>query len=72
MKHCRHIDRNTFRRWLTSGQIRGASLQDCLGTHHDRPIYAHPNTGQPFVAMPGTEAERHPGADTRTTRGGNP
>lgn len=56
IKHCRHCDREVFRRWVEEGQIRPASLDDMWGTHHNRPVYAHPNTGQPFVALPGTEA----------------
>jgi hypothetical protein len=59
LNHCRHIDRDTFRRWLAARQIRPASLADMWGTHHNRPVYAHPNTGQPFVALPNTEAARH-------------
>jgi len=58
--YCRYVDRETFKRWLETKQIRPASLEDLHGTHHSRPAYAHPNTGQPFIALPNTEA-----ADTK-------
>ena len=58
MNYCRHVDRDTFKQWLAEKQIRPASLEDMYGTHHKRPVYAHPNTGQPFVSLPGTEAAR--------------
>lgn len=60
IKHCRHVDRDTFKLWLTTNQIRPASIDDMWGTHHDRPAYAHPVTGQPYIAMPCSAAETWP------------
>ena len=31
---------------LLERTIRPASLDDVWGTHHQRPLYKHPNTGQ--------------------------
>lgn len=52
------IDKEQFKIWLSEGQIRPASLEDVWGTHHNRPCYSHPNTGQPYVAVKGTEAAK--------------
>jgi hypothetical protein len=38
-----------FKNLLSKKQIRPASLDDVWGTHHERPIYLHPNTKQPYV-----------------------
>jgi hypothetical protein len=38
-----------FKILLSKKQIRPASLDDVWGTQHDRPIYLHPNTKQPYV-----------------------
>lgn len=57
MKVLKNVPRDTFKSWLDAKAIRPASLEDVWGTHHDRPVYAHPNTGAPFVALPGTDAE---------------
>lgn len=56
LKHVRHVSKEQFKEWLATGDIRPASLEDMWGTHHDRPCYAHPVTGQPFVSLPGTKA----------------
>jgi hypothetical protein len=45
------ITPDEFRRMLEAKQIRGASLEDVLGTHHKRALYRHPNTQQYFVAV---------------------
>ena len=49
MKTATPIDRETFRRLLTEKRIRPASLDDVWGTHHNRPIYKHPNTEEFYV-----------------------
>jgi len=51
MKVVRHMDKDTFKQLLQEKKIRPASLEDVWGTQHDRPIYAHPNTGQPFTTV---------------------
>lgn len=58
LKHVKHVSRETFKKWLDEKQIRPASLEDMWGTHHNRPCYAHPVTGQPFVSMPNTTASK--------------
>lgn len=58
LKCARHVGEEKFREWLLAKDIRPASLEDMYGTQHDRPCYAHPRTGQPFVSMPNTEASR--------------
>lgn len=58
LKCARHVSREKFKEWLDAKAIRPASLEDMWGTHHDRPCYAHPVTGQPFVSMPDTAASR--------------
>ena len=45
------IEKDAFIRLLQAKMIRPASLEDVHGTHHSRPIYLHPNTRQPFVAV---------------------
>ena len=40
-----------FKALMQSRQIRPASLDDVQGTHHNRPLYKHPRTGQFFVAI---------------------
>jgi hypothetical protein len=40
-----------FKRLLSSKEIRPASLDDVMGTHHKRPLYRHINTGQFYVAV---------------------
>lgn len=51
MKVVRHVDKPTFKAWMEKKLIRPASLEDVWGTHHDRRIWAHPNTGTPFVSV---------------------
>lgn len=38
-----------FRALLGIRVLRGASLQDVEGLHHQRPLVRHPNTGEWFV-----------------------
>ena len=38
-----------FKRLLAAKLIRPASLEDVHGTHHQRPLYKHPNTNQLYV-----------------------
>ena len=40
-----------FKKLLRGGYIRPATLDDVHGTHHGRPLYRHPSTGQWFVAI---------------------
>lgn len=40
-----------FKTLLAAKQIRGASLDDVMGTHHQRPLYKHPHTGELFVSV---------------------
>lgn len=40
-----------FKSMLLTKKIRPASLEDVWGTHHNRPIYLHPNTKQPYVKV---------------------
>lgn len=47
----RKVSPNEFRRLLAARLIRPASLDDVLGTHHKRPLYRHPNTGQWYVLV---------------------
>jgi hypothetical protein len=51
VKKAQPIERETFKRLLQEKRIRPASLDDVWGTHHDRPIYEHPNTGAPYVEI---------------------
>ena len=47
-----------FRALLAGKMIRGASLDDVLGTHHQRPLYMHPTTGEWYVAVKPFQSER--------------
>ena len=40
-----------FKRLLKAKEIRPASKDDVFGTHHKRPLYKHPNTGQYYVKV---------------------
>lgn len=40
-----------FKRLLEAKEIRPASKDDVYGTHHQRPLYLHPNTGQYYVKV---------------------
>lgn len=40
------ITEEEFRLLLAAKKIRPASLEDVHGTHHKRPLYRHPRTGQ--------------------------
>lgn len=44
------VTEEEFKALLQSKKIRPASLEDVHGTHHTRPLYKHPRTGQFFVA----------------------
>lgn len=48
------VDHAVLRRWLAEGQLRPAALAELWGT---TPCFSHPNTGQPYVARHGTQAE---------------
>ena len=50
-KERQQIEPEKFEQMLKAGLIRPASVDDVWGTHHDRPIYDHPNTGQPYVQV---------------------
>ena len=43
------IELDEFKRSLRLGLIRPASLDDVMGTHHNRSLYRHPNTNQYYV-----------------------
>lgn len=45
------VSTEEFRQLLTAKQIRPASLEDVHGTHHQRPLFKHPNTGQYYVTV---------------------
>ena len=45
------VTEEEFKALLKSGKIRPASLEDVHGTHHKRPLYKHPRTGQYYVAI---------------------
>lgn len=45
------VTEQEFRELLASKKIRGASLEDVQGTHHNRSIYKHPRTTQWFVEV---------------------
>ena len=45
------VTANVFKALLESKSIRPASLDDVMGTHHNRPLYIHPNTGQYFTGV---------------------
>lgn len=40
-----------FRLLLAAKKIRPASLEDVHGTHHQRPLYRHPRTGQYYTTI---------------------
>ena len=52
-KRTKVVTPDEFRALLKAKLIRAASLYDVEGTHHTRPLYRHPNTGDWFVAVPG-------------------
>ena len=43
------ISETLFKSLLLSKKIRPASLDDVVGTHHKRPLFRHPRTGQWYV-----------------------
>lgn len=47
----RTVSEQEFRGLIARKVIRAASLEDVHGTHHKRPLYRHPRTGQWFVAV---------------------
>lgn len=49
MKKPIEVSEDEFKRMLAAKEIRPASLEDHYNTHHDRPIYKHPRTGQRYV-----------------------
>jgi hypothetical protein len=51
MKTPTPITVDEFKSLLFKKEIRPASLEDVWGTHHNRPIYIHPNTKQPYVKV---------------------
>jgi hypothetical protein len=51
LKEVIEISVDEFKKMLKNKEIRPASLEDIWGTHHNRPIYQHPNTKQPFVKI---------------------
>lgn len=55
MSRIHHVSEATFRTLLASGAIRPASLDDVLGTHHNRPLYRHPRTQAWFVQTLGAQ-----------------
>ena len=48
----RSVSAEQFRELLEAKKIRAASLEDVNGTHHQRVLYQHPNTGQYWVEVP--------------------
>lgn len=51
MKRLLEVSVEEFKKLLTQRKIRPASLEDVNGTHHKRPLYRHPNTGQYYVSI---------------------
>lgn len=51
MQRLREIDEDTFKKLLVAKRIRPASLDDVNGTHHKRPLYKHPRTGQYYTEV---------------------
>lgn len=45
------ITEEEFRRLLLAKLIRPSSLEDVHGTHHQRPLYRHPRTGQYYTTV---------------------
>lgn len=51
MKRLLEVSVEEFKKLLAQRQIRPASLEDVNGTHHKRPLYRHPITGQYYVSI---------------------
>ena len=49
MSRVQQVTELQFKVLLANDKIRAASLDDVEGTHHQRPLYRHPRTGQWFV-----------------------
>lgn len=49
MSRVQQVTELQFKVMLANDKIRAASLDDVEGTHHQRPLYRHPRTGQWFV-----------------------
>jgi hypothetical protein len=49
------IGKEEFKKLLQDKKIRPASLADVHHTHHNRKLVKHPNTGQYFVFVKGSE-----------------
>jgi len=52
-KRLRDISEEEFKRMLLAREIRPASLEDVNGTHHERPLFKHPRTGQFYTTVKG-------------------
>ena len=50
-KRTQEVSRDDFKKMLLAKEIRPASLEDVNGTHHKRPLYKHPNTGQYYTKV---------------------
>lgn len=50
-KRERCVSVDEFKSLLTSRKIRLATLNDMMGTHSQKPLYLHPNTGVWFIAV---------------------
>lgn len=51
MTRLQQVTVDEFKRLLAEKRIRPASLEDVNGTHHQRPLYKHPNTQQYWVQV---------------------
>lgn len=51
MKRLKETTVEEFKEMLKAKKIRPASLEDVNGTHHSRPLYKHPNTGQYYTQV---------------------
>lgn len=48
-KRLQHVSVDEFKQMVNDRTIRSACMEDILGTHHQKPLYRHPNTGHLWV-----------------------
>lgn len=48
-KRLKTVSTEEFKQMVNNRTIRSASMEDILGTHHQKPLYQHPNTGYLWV-----------------------
>ena len=51
MSRLKTVTEEEFKLLLRAKKIRPASLEDVHGTHHSRPLYKHPRTGEFYVEV---------------------